>query len=93
MNTVTNPSVLGWSYSIDPYMGQAVSVIPGAGWDQGALYRGWTPERILPWTPYSYPGVGREPGAALPPTEPAIPSGAGPAQVPHPSTRKRALGI
>ena len=66
-------SVIGLAYQIRPQIG-ATPVQPLDAAAAGQLVRGSSVARQLPWNPYSYPGVGREPGMFLPPDVPAIPA-------------------
>lgn len=54
-----NPSVLGWSYEIEPVTGWPTAMVPGCGWVAGELFRFEAPTVRLPWTPYSFPSIGR----------------------------------
>lgn len=80
-------NALGLQYTVRPQIG-ATPVYPADYFNRGELIRGWTVTRRLPWTPQSYPNVGREPGMFLPPDVPAIPANAN-APVTH---RKSQLG-
>lgn len=53
---------LGFQYDVDPWVGRAVSTNPVSQFDRGVILRQAAPARQLPWTPVSYPSVGREPG-------------------------------
>lgn len=53
---------LGWTYDIDPWSGKPAPTMAAATFVRGQLVQRYTVVRQLPWTPYSYPGVGREPG-------------------------------
>lgn len=96
----TKPSVVivgrdiegvGPAYNVNPWQNFGpVSQMTSAWYDSGQLIRGGTVTRRLPWTPYSYPSVGREPGMFLPPDLPAIP--AVPGDKGAQSYRKRSLG-
>jgi hypothetical protein len=85
-----DPQVQGFQYEVAPYSGRAVSTQPAGSFDRGRLIRGWTPTRRLPWTPYSYPSVGREPQMFIPPDVPASPAVQG--QGAHVGYRKAQLG-
>ena len=52
---------IGWDYDVNPYTGMAISTYPPATTPVWALEQGVTPQVALPWTPLSYPAVGREP--------------------------------
>ncbi len=66
---------VGPAYNVNPWQNFGpVSMMPGAWYNSGNLIRAYTVTRRLPWTPYSYPSVGREPGMFLPPDIPAIPA-------------------
>ncbi len=67
-------SAEGFQYEVNPYTGQTMSVVPQGRWNRGVLYHGYFVARHVPWTPYSYPSVGREPGLFLPPDVPATPA-------------------
>lgn len=53
---------IGWDYDVNPYNGMAVSTYPPATTPVWLLEQGVTPQVALPWTPQSFPAVGREPG-------------------------------
>jgi len=59
----TRDLATGPAYDADPWTGKAVSLQPAGTFNRGVLVRGAGPPAQLPWNPYSYPSVGREPGS------------------------------
>jgi hypothetical protein len=59
--TVTNYGPFQWNYTVDPYTGWPVSLVPQATSPSATLLRGGTPTVILARTPASYPALGTYP--------------------------------
>ena len=57
---------IGWDYDVDPYTGYPVSLHPPATTPVFELETTTTPQVHLPWTPLSYPSVGRQPAPPAP---------------------------
>jgi hypothetical protein len=85
--TTKDIEALGFQYEVQPAAkGTFAPAPPVAAWSDAELLRPLAPEVAVPWNPYSYPSVGREPGLFVGPT---IPAGSPTGQSSH---RKRQLG-
>ncbi len=84
-------SALGFQYEVHPQTGRPGAINPAGWFDRGQLIRGWSVARRLPWTPWSYPSVGREPGMFIPPDTPATPAVQGQGTQ-HSGHRKASMG-
>lgn len=66
---------LGPQYNVNPWQGMTqVASLPSGWYDPGMIIRPTAVAVRLPWTPQSYPAVGREPAQFPPPDVPATPA-------------------